>query len=104
QPEKSDIAIIVPSNKYVALTEKNSGGYRRAYLHLNTKPEFTWFVNKQTAQAAKANESVIQFKFSFTLDISYNEASKQVLLQVVPTRIALMNQSENFTYWSEDFR
>lgn len=104
QPKKSEIAVIIPANKYVAITEKNSGGYRRAYLHLNTAPEFTWFVNKQTAQAAKSNENSIQFKFSFSLDISYNEASHQVLLQIVPSKIALMNQSENFTYWNEDFR
>lgn len=104
QPKKSDIAVIIPSNKYVSITEKNSNGYRRAYLHLNTNPEFTWFVNKQTAQDAKIKESSIQFKFTFSLDISYNEASQQVMLQIVPSRIALMNQNDNFTYWSEDIR
>jgi hypothetical protein len=104
QPKKSAIAVIMPVNKYVSITEKNTNGYRRAYLHLKTNPEFTWFVNKQTAQDAKQKESSIQFKFTFSFDISYNEATQQVLLQIVPARIALMNQSDNFTYWSEDIR
>lgn len=104
QPKKKDIAVIVPSNKYVAMTEKNSSGYRRAYIHLNTNPEFTWFVNKQTAQEAKSKEQSIFFKYSFSLDISFDESAHQILLQIVPTKIALMNQSENFTYWSEEIR
>lgn len=104
QPKKKDIAVIVPGNKYVTITEKNSGGYRRAFLHLNTNPEFTWFVNKQTAQTAKANEQNIFFKFSFSFDITFDESANQISLQIVPSKIALMNQEENFTYWSEDIR
>jgi len=104
QPKKKDIAVIIPNNKYVTITEKNSGGYRRAYIHLNTKPEFTWFVNKQTAQDAKSKEQSIYFKFFFTLDISFDESANQVILQVVPNKITLLNQGENFTYWSEDIR
>ncbi|MBP6672066.1 MAG: hypothetical protein KA247_02905 [Bacteroidetes bacterium] len=104
QPKKNEVAISVLENKYVTLTEKNSGGYRRAYIHLNTNPEFTWFVNKQTAQEAKNNEANIFFKLSFTFDISYNESAQQINLQIVPKKLALMNQSENFTFWSEDIR
>lgn len=104
QPKKKEVAIFMPENKYVTLTEKNSKGYRRAYIHLNTNPEFTWFVNKQTAQEAKNRESNIYFKLSFAFDISFNESAQQVNLQVVPTKLALMNQSENFTFWSEDIR
>lgn len=104
QPKKFDIEVIVPGNKYVTITEKNTGGYRRAYIHLNTKPEFTWFVNKQTAQDAKSKEQAIFFKFSFTLDISFDESANLIKLQIVPAKIALMNQPENFTYWSEDIR
>jgi hypothetical protein len=104
QPKKKDIAVIVQGNKYVAMTEKNTGGYRRAYIHLNTNPEFTWFVNKQTAQTAKSNEHNIFFKFSFSFDITFDESANQISLQIVPSKIALMNQAENFTYWSEDIR
>lgn len=104
QPKKKEIVISIPDNKYITITEKNTAGYRRAYIHLNTKPEFTWFVNKQTAQEAKSKEHAIYFKLSFTFDISFDEAAQQVILQVVPAKIALMNQAENFTYWSEDIR
>ena len=104
QPKKNEVAISVADNKYVTLTEKNSGGYRRAYVHLNTNPEFTWFVNKQTAQEAKNNEANIFFKFSFMFDISFNESANQINLQIVPKRLALMNQGDNFTFWSDDIR
>ncbi len=104
QPKKNEVALSVPENKYITLTEKNSKGYRRAYIHLNTNPEFTWFVNKQTAQEAKNRETDIYFKLSFVFDISFNESAQQINLQVVPTKLALMNQSENFTFWSEDIR
>jgi hypothetical protein len=104
QPKKEDITVIVPSNKYLTLTEKNTSGYRRAYIHLNTNPEFTWFVNKQTAQEAKNNQQNIFFKLSFTFDVTYEEKTHQILLQVVPVKLALMNKSENFVYWSEDIR
>ncbi len=102
QPKKNAIAVTVPSNKYLTITEKNSGGYRRAFLHLNTNPEFTWFVNKQTAQEAKNNEQNIFFKLSFTFDISFNETEHQIVLQIVPKKLSLMNQGDNFTFWSED--
>jgi len=104
QPRKNEIAVTVPSNKYVTMTEKNSGGYRRAYIHLNTNPEFTWFVNKQTAQEAKNKEQNIFFKMAFTFDISFNESANQIVLQIVPTKLSLMSKIENFTYWSEDIR
>lgn len=104
QPKKKEISVTIPSNKYVTITEKNSGGYRRAYIHLNTKPEFTWFVNKQTAQEAKKKEESIFFKLAFSFDITFDESANQINLQVVPVKLSLMNQSENFTYWSEDIR
>ncbi len=104
QPKKNAIAVVCPPNKYVTLTEKNSGGYRRAYLQLATNPEFTWFVNKQTAQDAKNKEQNIFFKMAFTFDISFDESAHQVVLQITPSKLSLMDQSENFTYWSEDIR
>lgn len=104
QPKKKNIAVIVPSNKYVTITEKNSNGYRRAYVHLNTNPEFTWFVNKQTAQDAKSNEHNMYFKVAFRFDISYEDASGQIVLQIIPTNISLMNQGDKFTYWTENIR
>jgi hypothetical protein len=61
-------------------------------------------VNKQTAQEAKGKESYLSFKFSFSFDITFDESAHQIMLQVVPVKIALMNQSENFTYWNEDIR
>lgn len=104
QPKKNEIVVTCPANKYVAITEKNAGGYRRANLRLNTDPEFSWFVNKQTAQSAKNKEQVMFFKLSFTLNASVNESNNQVVLQVVPMKLALMDQGENFTYWSEEIR
>ncbi len=102
QPKKKEIAVITPPNKYAAVTEKNSGGYRRAFLHLTTEPEFTWFVNKQTAIEAKSKEGSIYFKLVFVFDITYNEAANQIQLQIKPTKISLMDQNEKFTYWSDD--
>lgn len=104
QPKKKDIVVTCPGNKYVVATEKNEGGYRRAYIHLNTNPDFSWFVNKVTAQAAKNKEHQIFFKFSFSIEISMNEMEDQIVLQIVPRKLALLDQIENFTYWSEEFR
>lgn len=104
QPKKKEIAVICTQNKYVAITEKNTKGYRRAYLHLATNPEFTWYVNKQTALNAKNKEQSIFFKLAFTFDISYNEKENQITLQLVPSKLSLLDQSENFTYWSDDIR
>ncbi len=104
QPKKKDITVTCPPNKYVIITEKNSGGYRRAYLHLATNPEFTWFVNKQTAQDAKNKEAYIFFKMAFSFDISFDELANQIVLQITPSKLSLMDQSAGFTYWSEDIR
>ena len=102
QPKKPEIAIICPNNKYIKIFEKDLNGYRRANIQLNTEPEFTWFVNRQTAQATKNKESQIFFRVSFNLSVSISGAENQIILQYVPTKIALMDQGENFTYWSED--
>ncbi len=102
QPKKKDIAITCPANKYLIVTEKNEKGYRRAFLQLNTDPDFSWYVNKVTAQAAKAREQQIYFKLTFTFDIRVNESDGQIILQITPHKLALIDQSENFTYWSED--
>lgn len=104
QPKKNEIAVICSPNKYVAILEKNQGGYRRANLRLNTDPEFSWFVNKQTAQSAKSKEHAMFFKLWFSMNISVNESDNQIVLQVVPSKLALVDQGENFTYWSEDIQ
>jgi hypothetical protein len=105
QPKKNEISVVVPPNKYVTITEKNYGGYRRANFELTTDPEFSWFVNKQTAQAAKNKEGQIYFKLWFKFNIYVNEASdNQIVVQLVPGKLALMDQQENFTYWSEEIR
>ena len=102
QPSKSDIAVTVTPNKYVTIVEKNQSGYRRANFQLSTEPEFSWFVNRQTAQSAKNKESQIYFKLWFRYNIYVNEPDNQIVLQIVPGRLALMDQQENFTYWSEE--
>ena len=104
QPKKSDIVVTCAQNKYATIYEKNQKGYRRANLRLNTDPEFSWFVNKQTAQSAKNKEQAMYFKLWFALNVSVNESDNQIVLQIVPIRLALMDQNENFTYWSEDIR
>lgn len=104
QPKKKEIAVVCAPNKYVTITEKNRKGYRFANLRLNTDPEFSWFVNKQTAQTAKAKEHAMFFKVTFSFTVGVNESDDQIMLTVVPTRMALMDQTENFTYWSEDIR
>ncbi len=104
QPKKKEIAVVCPSNKYAAITEKNAAGYRRAYLHLTTEPEFTWYVNKQTALAAKNKEVAIYFKLAFAFDITFDESANQIQLQIKATKVSLMDQNEKFTYWSEDIR
>ena len=72
QPKKADIAVTCAPNKYVTIHEKNQKGYRRANLRLNTDPEFSWFVNKQTAQSAKNKEQAMNFKLWFALNVSVN--------------------------------
>ncbi len=104
QPKKKEISVMCPPNKYLSIIEKNSKGYRFANLQLNTTPEFSWFVNKQTAQSAKDKENVMFFKVSFRFRIDVAEADNQILLTIVPTKIALMDQQENFTYWTDDIR
>ena len=102
QPKKKEIAVVCAPNKYALITEKDVRGYRRAYLHLATDPDFTWYVDKQTAIAAKNKEGAIYFKLAFAFDISFDEAQNQVQLQIDPKKISLMDQNENFTYWSDD--
>jgi hypothetical protein len=102
QPAKDDIMVECPSNKYVVVSEKNEKGYRSAFFHLNTEPDFSWYVNKVTAQAAKAKEYQIYFKLSFTFNVSVNEAKNQIVLHITPHKLSLMDQAENFTYWSEE--
>lgn len=104
QPKKTDIITLCEPNKYVTITEMNKGGYRRAYLRLNTEPPFSWFVNKQTAQAAKNKEHAMYFKLWFSFSVTVNEADNQIVLMIVPVKLSLMDQGENFTYWSEEFR
>jgi hypothetical protein len=104
QPKKNDIAITITSNKYATIEEKNHGGYRTAHFQLNTTPEFSWFVNKQTALSAKNKEHQIFFKLSFKFEVFVNESNEQIVIQLVPTKLALMDQQENFTYWSEEIR
>jgi len=105
QPKKNDIAVTTVPNKYVTIAEKNSGGYRRANLQLSTEPElFSWFVNRETAHSAKNKEGQIYFKLWFKFNVYVNESDNQVILQIVPTRLALMDQQENFTYWNEEIR
>lgn len=104
QPKKKEIAVICPSNKYVTISEVNRKGYRFANLRLNTEPEFSWYVNKQTAQSAKEKEHVMFFKVTFKFGIDIAASDNQILMQIIPTKIALMDHQENFTYWSEDIR
>jgi hypothetical protein len=104
QPKKKEIAVVCPTNKYAAVSEKNAAGYRRAFLHLATEPEFTWYVNKQTAMEAKAKEGNIYFKLLFTFDITFDESADQIQLQIKAKKISLMEQNEKFTYWSEDIQ
>jgi len=104
QPKKKEIAVMCPSNKYISITEVNKKGYRFANLQLNTDPEFSWFVNKQTAQSAKSKEHVMFFKVNFTFAVSIGPADNQIILSIIPSRIALLDQQENFTYWSDDIR
>lgn len=104
QPSKDDIAVACPVNKYVSIEEKDEKGYRRAFIQLKTDPEFSWFVNKITAQSAKNKEQRIFFKLSFSFNTLVNEKTNQIVLQLIPHKLALMDQSENFVYWSEDIR
>ncbi|MFA6540714.1 MAG: hypothetical protein WCT99_03855 [Bacteroidota bacterium] len=104
QPKKNDIAVTCPENKYVTVAEKNHKGYRSAYIQLKTEPEFSWYVNTVTAQAAKQKEYNMYFKLSFTLSVSVNDSDNQIVLQLHPNKLALMDQAENFIYWSEDIR
>jgi hypothetical protein len=104
QPKKKEIAVVCPPNKYLSIVEQNRKGYRFANLKLNTEPEFSWFVNKQTAQAAKEKEHIMYFKVTFRLRIDIADTDNQILLSIIPMKIALMDQKENFTYWTDDIR
>lgn len=104
QPKKKEIAVECSPNKYVSITEKNVRGYRFANFHLRTDPAFSWFVNKQTAQAAKSKEHLMFFKVSFKFEIGVNASDDQIVMKIIPIKLALLDQSENFTYWSEEIR
>lgn len=102
QPKKGDIETTTSNNKFVSIIEDDERGYRRAYIELRTDPDFSWFVNRVTAQSAKDKEKEIYFKLSFTIQIQYNARTHMVEIRIVPQKLALMDKPDNFVYWSEN--
>ncbi len=101
-PSAQNIVTACPQNPYIVLSEKNERGYKFAYLLLKTKPEYSWHVNKETARKAKNNEASIFFKVWFRFDLSQAFVGTQGQVTIVPVKIALVNNSDNTTFWSDD--
>ena len=101
-PSALNITTACPQNPYILLSETNEKGYKFAYLLLKTKPEYSWHVDKETARKAKNNEGNMFFKVWFRFDLSQALAGNQGQVTIVPVRIALMNKSDNTTFWSDD--
>ncbi len=101
-PSALNINTACPQNPYILLSETNEKGYKFAYLLLKTKPEYSWHVDKETARKAKNNEGNMFFKVWFRFDLSQALAGNQGQVTIVPVRIALMNKSDNTTFWSDD--
>lgn len=101
-PSAPGIVTTCPQNTYVSLVETNKKGYKFAHLVLNTKPEYSWHVDKETAKAAKYSEQNVAFKVWFRLDLSRATVGSQAQFTIVPVRIALINKGDNITYWSDD--
>jgi hypothetical protein len=101
-PNAPGIVTTCPQNTYVSLVETNKKGYKFAHLVLNTKPEYTWHVDKTTARAAKDNEQNVFFKVWFRFDLSQAFMGGQARFTIVPVKIALWNKGDNITYWSDD--
>lgn len=101
-PDAPGIAPSCPPNSYISLVETNKKGYKFAHLAMNTKPEYSWHVDKTRARAAKSNEHNIFFKIWFRLDLSQAFIADQAHFVIVPVRIALFNKGDSTTYWSDD--
>ena len=101
-PSAQNIVTACPQNPYIVLSETDEKGYKFAHLLLKTKPDYSWHVDKETARKAKNTEANMFFKVWFRFDLSHALAGNQGQLTIVPVRIALMNQSDNITYWSDD--
>lgn len=101
-PRSEDVATLCPQNQYISLVEKSREGYRFANLSLSAKPEYTWHVDKQTAQGAKADEPNVFFKVWFRIDISQAFVGTTGEIMIIPIKIALVNKGSNVTYWSDD--
>lgn len=101
-PSAPGIVTICPQNTYVSLVETNAKGYKFAHLVLNMKPEYTWHVDKETAKAAKFNEHNVAFKVWFRFDLSQAIIGNQARFTIVPIKIALINKSDDITYWTDD--
>ena len=101
-PSAPGIVTTCPQNSYVSLVEKNVRGYKFAHLVLNTKPEYTWHVDRATARAAKDNEQNIFFKLWIRFDLAQAFLGEQAQFAIVPVKIALFNKGDNITYWSDD--
>jgi hypothetical protein len=101
-PRAQNITTACPQNPYIVLSETNEKGYKFAHLLLKTKPEYSWHVDKETAKKAKNNEGNMFFKVWFRFDLSQAFAGNQGQVTIVPVKIALMNKSDNTTFWSDD--
>ncbi|MGA9408528.1 MAG: hypothetical protein WBW71_15440 [Bacteroidota bacterium] len=101
-PSAQNITTACPQNPYIVLSETDERGYKFAHLLLKTKPEYTWHVDKETARKAKNNEANMFFKVWFRFDVSQAFTGNEGQMIIVPVRIALMNRSDNITFWSDD--
>jgi hypothetical protein len=102
-PSKEDMKVMCIENNFIAVSGKNELGYRRALLGLKMKPDFTWYVNNQVAQTAKQKEANLFFRlwFKFAIDVTNPDF---MIIQIVPAKISLVDQVENFTYWTEEIQ
>ncbi len=100
--KREDLGLSVPQNSFVTLTERDKRGYKFAYVVLGAKPEYLWHIDPEAAQKAKVQEQQIFFKVWFRVDVGQTAERTPAQLSIIPTRIALVNQHDKTSYWSEE--
>ncbi len=90
----------VAPNQYVAVADSVRRGYRTSSLYLKLD-QLRWQVSREEAREAKANESDIDFRVRFRINVSVNEVRGEARITLVPQHIQLVNTKENKVYWEQ---
>ena len=95
---------LIPTNPYIDLADSIRGGYRTSSIFMKFNPDFEWKVGRNEAQSAKGNESYVFFKVHFVVTLAQEGSAIHGQLKIIPKDIALINRSNNYTYWKEEIK